>query len=77
MVGDPAQRGIGILRGGGEALLRCMAIADADEDHAGAPAHVAAERFVGLFVAQHPSAAVEVDDDRVRTRRCRPVEAVG
>src|SRR2546430_5278153 len=40
-------------------------------------AHVAAERIVGLLVAEHPAAAMEIDHDRMRPWRRRPVQLVG
>ena len=54
-----------------------MTIPDTDEDHPGTPAHVAAERIIGLLVTQHPAATMEVDHDRMRPRRCRPIETIG
>ena len=50
-------------------MLGRVAIADADKNHACAPAHVAAERVIGRLVAEHPAAAVEIDDDRMRSGR--------
>ena len=77
MLGDPARRRIAVLGRRREAMLGRMAVADADEDHAAAAAHVAAERIVGLLVTQHPAAAVEIDHDRMRSRRRRPIETIG
>ncbi len=52
-----------------------MAVVDRNDDGAGSNAQVAAERVVGIVAAEHPAAAVEVDDDRVRTRVGGTVEA--
>ena len=76
MLGDPPRRRVAILGRRREAVFGRMAVTDADEDHPGAPAHVAAERIVGLLVAEHPAAAMEIDHDRMRPRRRRPVEAI-
>src|ERR1700751_6374474 len=76
MVGDPARRRIAVFGRCWETMLWRMAIADADKDHVAAPAHVAAERIVGLLVAQHPAAAMEIDHDWMRPRRRRPVETI-
>src|SRR4029077_10677597 len=62
---------------GREAVFGRMTIADTDEYHPGAPAHVAAERIVGLLITQHPAAAMEIDHDRMWPRRRRPIETVG
>ena len=48
-----------------------VAVVDRHDDHVRAHAQVAAERIVGLVAAEHPAAAVEVDDDRVRAGRRR------
>ena len=77
MLGDPPRRRVGILGRGREAVLGRMPVTDADEDHPAAPAQVAAERIVGLLVTQHPAAAMEIDHDRMRPRRRRPIETVG
>ena len=77
MFGDPARRRVTILGRGREAMLGRVPIADAHNDHAGAAAQVAAEGIVGLLVAKHPAAAVEIDHDRMRARRRRPVQLVG
>src|SRR5262245_28182234 len=76
MLGDPARRGIAILRCSRKAVFGRMTIADADEDHPGAPTHVTAEGIVGLRVTQDPAAAMEIDHDRMRSRCRRPIKAV-
>ena len=60
----------------GNASLGRVAVVDRHDDGVRAHAEVAAERVVGVVAAEHPAAAVEVDDDRVRTRARGPVEAV-
>src|SRR5882762_7138998 len=77
MLGDPARRRVAVLRGRREAVVGRMPVTDADEDHSGTPAHVAAERFVGFLVTQHPAAAMEIDHDRMWPRRRWPIETVG
>jgi hypothetical protein len=52
----------------GEAMLRRMAVVDANNDHVRAPAQVAADRIVRGLVAEHPAAAVIIDHDWVRPR---------
>src|SRR5437762_7732244 len=77
MLGNPARSRVAILRRCGKAVFRRMPVTDADEDHSGAPAHVTAERLVGLLVTQHPAAAMEIDHDWMWPRRPRPIETVG
>src|SRR5882724_12511927 len=77
MLGDPARRRVAVLRGRREAVFGRMPVTDADEDHSGTPAHVAAERFVGFLVTQHPAAAMEIHHDRMWPRRRWPIETVG
>src|SRR6185437_9063019 len=71
---DPAQCCVAILSGCRETMFRCVSIANAEEDHASTSAQVTTERLVGFLITQHPAAAVEVDDDRVRARRRRPIQ---
>src|SRR5712664_3927133 len=77
MLGDPARRRVAVLCRGWEAVVGRMPVADADKDHPGTPAHVAAERIIGFLVTQHPAAAMEIDHDRMWPRRRRPIETVG
>ena len=77
VLGDPARRRIAVFCRGREAVFGRMTIPDTDEDHPGTPAHVAAERIVGLLVTQHPAAAMEIDHNRMWPRRCRPIETIG
>ena len=66
-----------VVDGGGEAVLRRVAVVRPRRSTAStAHAQVAAQRIVRRGVAQHPAAAVEVHDDRVRARGRRSVEAV-
>src|ERR1700681_64811 len=77
MLGAPARRRVAALRRRREAVFGRMPVTDADKDHPGTPAHVTAERIVGLLVTEHPAAAMEIDHDRMWPRRRRPVETVG
>ena len=76
VLGNPARRGVAIFCCRRESMFGRMPVSDTDEDHPGAPAHVTAERIVGLLVAEHPAAAVEIDHDRMRPRRCRSIKTI-
>jgi hypothetical protein len=76
VLGDPPHRGEAVVGGRGEAGLGGVAVVDRHDHGVGPHAQVAAERVVGVVAAEHPAAAVEVGDDRVRARGRRPVQAV-
>ena len=75
--GDPLHGGEAVVGGGREAGLGGVAVVDRHDDRVGALAQVAAERVVGVVAAEHPAAAVEVDDDGMRAGGRRAVQAVG
>ena len=64
VAGHPAERRVAVLGRGREAVLGGEAVADGDDDAAGAVRELAAGRVVRLDAADRPAAPVEVDQDR-------------
>src|SRR5262245_64059643 len=73
---DPANRGEPVVDRRREPRFGGVPIVDGDDDGPRLHAQVTTERIVGIETAEHPAAAVEVDDDRMRPRGRRPVETV-
>ena len=70
MLGDPAHRGQRVVDGRGPRVLGREPVVDGDDHDVGAAADPAAGLVVGVEVADHEAAAVEVDQQRSATRRC-------
>jgi hypothetical protein len=64
VVGDPRQHGVDFLDRGGVVRLRGEAVVGEHERGAGTVRELADEPVVGVGVAEHPSGAVGVEDDR-------------
>ena len=67
-------RGVGVLDRGRERVLGRQAVVDADDHGADARAEQPAHALVGVEVADHEAAAVEVDDRRYRAVGVRAVD---
>ncbi len=76
IVGDPPHRGHGVVDRGREPVLGRVTVIRRDENRVASHAKVPAQRIVRNGVAQNPTPAVEVHDDRVRARGRRPVQPV-
>ena len=74
--GDPLHGGEGVVGGRGEGRLGGVPVVDRHDDGVGPRAQVATQGIVGFPAAEHPAAAMEVGDDRVRTWGRRPVQPV-
>ena len=66
-----------VIERGGEAVLGSVPVVHRHDERVAAHAQVPAQRIVGVGVAENPAAAVEVDDDGMRTRARRSIQAVG
>ena len=64
VVGDPRQHRVDLLDRGRVPRLRGEAVVGEHERGAGPVRELADEPVVGVGVAEHPSGAVDVDDDR-------------
>ena len=73
---DPLHGGESVVSGRREAGFGSMSVVDRQDDGVGSHAQVTTERIVGLQAAEHPSASVEVGDDRMRTGAGRLVQPV-
>ena len=67
VTGGPLQRRPCIVDSGGELVLGRQPVVDGDDDRGRRVGECAAELVVALQVADHPAAAVEVDQRRLRT----------
>ena len=76
VVGDPARGGDRILDGGGELVLGRQTVVDGHDDGGDGIGDRAADLVVALQVADHPAAAMEVDERRLRPAFVDPVAAI-
>jgi len=65
----PRERGVRVIVRGGEAMLRCQAVADGSDDTARGFGQERAERFTQVEIADHEATLMEVEQ-----QRARPVE---
>ena len=74
MGGEPAHRGEAILEAGRELVLRRQAIVDARDQEAARLGEPPADVVMQIEAADHPAAAVEIDQAGRRRRDARIVE---
>ena len=75
MLGEPADRGDAILEARRELVLRRQAIVDARDQEAARLGEPPADAVMGVEAADHPAAAVDVDQAGRRPRGARVVQA--
>src|SRR3546814_2998375 len=64
LIPDPARGGEGVLHGGREPVLRPHAVVDGNHRPAGPVGQMPTDAVMGVDVADHPAAAMEIDEDR-------------
>src|SRR4030095_15423377 len=76
MSGDPLHGRERIIHRGGEPSLGRMTVVDRDDDGVGPNTEIATEGFVRIGAAEHPTATMEVHDDRMWSAARRTIQSI-